>query len=323
MLRCVIGAALFAAWVNAAILPDQVGTYKRIAPQTVSLPDRPLDSEFGLDSTEEADYRSGPRKFSATVWRFHDSTGALAMFDVRRPESATTSDLTDLAVHTSDGTIFAYGNYLFQVTGNLPPLADLKALMAHLPKLSQAPLPALMTFLPPDDLVPDSQRYILGPVSLARFAPGIPASIAAFHTGSEATSGKYQTPKGLLTLTIFSFPTPNLARAQLREVQKIPGAIARRVDSLVAVTIAAPDPEAAQRILAEVHYEANVTFSEQVPQREITDKISFILNVIEFAGLMILLCMMGGILFGSYRILSRKLNRGEDPDAMIELHLSE
>jgi len=323
MLRGVIGAAVFSLVAHAAILPDQIGAYKRTAPQTVSLPDRPLYAEFGLDSSEQADYHSGARKFSATVWRFHDSTGALAMFDSRRPEGATTSDLTSLAVHTSDGTIFAYGNYVFQVTGDLPATAELKSLMAHLPKLNDAPLPALMTFLPPEDLVPDSQRYILGPVSLRKFAPGIPPNVGAFHTGAEATSGKYQTAKGLLTLTIFSFPTPNLARAQLTEVQKIPGAIARRVDSLLAVTIAPPDPDAAQRILAQIHYEVNVSFSEQLPQSEVRDKISFILDVFEFAGLVILLCMLGGVLVGSYRILARKLNRGEDPDAMITLHLSE
>ncbi len=101
------------------------------------------------------------------------STGALAMFDYRRPpEAATTSDLTPVAVHTSDGTIFADGNYVFQVTGSLPSDADLKALMAHLPKVDQTPLPALMTDLPPDDLIADSERYIIGPVSLAPFCSG-------------------------------------------------------------------------------------------------------------------------------------------------------
>ena len=323
MLRGVIAAGLFVSLAQAAILPDQIGPYKRMAPKTVSLPDRALYSEFGLNSTEEADYIAGARRFSATVWRFHDSTGALAMFDYRRPEAATTSDLTPVAVHTSDGTIFADGNYVFQVTGSLPSDADLKALMAHLPKVDQTPLPALMTDLPPDDLIADSERYIIGPVSLARFAPGIPAAVGAFHTGSEAISGKYQTDKGLLTLTIFNFPTPNIARAQLQELQKIPGALARRVDSLVAVVLSPPDPGAAERVLSQVHYEANVTFSEQVPASELKGKIYYILQIFEFAGLLILLCLLGGVLFGGYRVLSRKLNRGEDPDAMITLHLSE
>ena len=316
-------AGLFAILAHGAILPDQIGSFKRTAPRTVSLPDRPLYYEFGLNFTEQADYQAGTRRFSATVWRFGDSTGALAMFDSRLPEGATTSDLTPVAVHTSDGTIFAYGNYVFQVTGNLPSNTDLKSLLAHLPKLNQSPLPVLMTFLPPDGRVPDSERFIVGPVSLARFAPGIAPAIAAFHTGSEAISGKYQTARGLLTLTIFNFPTPNLARAQLQEVKKIPGSIARRVGSLVAVTIAPPDPDAAERILAQVHYEANVTFSEQVPVSDLKTKISFILDVFEFAGMMIAFCVLAGVLFGGCRILSRKLNRGEDPNAMITLHLSE
>ncbi len=84
-----------------------------------------------------------------------------------------------------------------------------------------------------------------------------------------------------------------------------------------------PDPGAAERVLSQVHYEANVTFSEQVPASELKGKIYYILQIFEFAGLLILLCLLGGVLFGGYRVLSRKLNRGEDPDAMITLHLSE
>jgi hypothetical protein len=319
----VIIPVLFAILAHGAVLPDQIGTYKRTAPQTVGVPDQALYAEFGLDSTEQADYKSGSRKFSATVWRLHDSTGALALFDARRPEGATTSDLTKLAVHTSDGTIFAFGNYVFQITGNLPPGAEVKALLEHLPKVDQTPLPALMTFLPPEDLIPDSERYIVGPVSLSRFASGIPASVAAFHTGSEGISGKYRTSKGILTLTIFSFPTPNLARAQAEEMQKIAQATVRRVGSLVAVTIGPPNSEAAGRILANIHYEANVTFSQQVPASELQNKIQFILDLFKLSGLLILLCLAAGIVFGGYRILSRKLNRGVDPDAMIELHLGE
>ena len=45
-----------------------------------------------------------------------------------------------------------------------------------------------MTDLPADGLIPNSERYILGPVSLDRFEPRIPPSVAAFHLGSRGAT---------------------------------------------------------------------------------------------------------------------------------------
>ena len=156
------------------------------------------------------------------------------MFEARRPPGATRDNATKLAVRTSDGVIFAYGNYVFQLTGTLPLAADLQQFYANLPKLEQSPLPPLVTDLPAEGLIPNSERYVVGPVSLDRFFGGVAPSMAAFHLGAEAQVGKYQTDKGLLTLAIFNYPTPNMARERYQEFQKVPGAVAKRVGTLVA-----------------------------------------------------------------------------------------
>ena len=75
----------------------------------------------------------------ATGWRFHDSTGAMAMFEARRPPKATPSKLAKLAVTTSDGVIFTYGNYLLQLTGSLPGSSRTGQLYDQLPLLEQSP----------------------------------------------------------------------------------------------------------------------------------------------------------------------------------------
>src|SRR5262249_52849525 len=155
-------------------------------------------------------------------------------------------------VQTSDGVIFAYGNYVFQFTGGIPMTSDLEAFYAQLPRLEQSTLPALMTFLPPTGLVPNSERYVVGPVSLERFEPRIAPSVAAFHLGAEAQLAKYQTAKGLLSLAIFNYPTPGMARDRYPEFAMVPGAVAKRLGPLVAVTVAPPDADAAERILAQV-----------------------------------------------------------------------
>lgn len=312
------------ATAEAAIFPDQIGAYQKSSPKTVGIPDRALYEEYGLEESEAADYTSPDKqRFSASAWRLHDSTGAMALFQFRRPPGAGTADFLPLAVKTSDGVIFAFGNYVFQFTGNYPDQAGLTGFYRGLAKLENSPLPGLSTYLPPEGLVPNSERYILGPVSLQRFEPAISPSIAAFHLGAEAQLGKYNTPKGLITLSIFYYPTPTMARDQAAAFGKIAGAVVKRAGPLVAVTIAPPDPDAAERILGKINYRAAVTTDAKPPVNEVKGFAKAILSMFVLSGIIIGLAVIGGVGFAAYRILSRKMWRKGDPAAMIVLGLEE
>lgn len=308
---------------HAAIFPDRIGTFEKGSPTSLAVPDRALFDEYGLDATEQAEYKSDAKHFTATAWRFRDSTGALAFFEARRPSGASPAPLAKLAATTSDGEIFAYGNYVFQLTGAVPPAEDLAAVYAQLPKLEQSPLPALISFLPSVGLIPNSERYVLGPVSLDRFEPRIAPSIAAFHLGAEGQLAKYKSPKGPLSLAIFYYTTPNMARERLLEFQKIPGAMVKRAGPLVAVTIDPPDLDSAERLLAQVKYEANLTWSQKVPVNEVKGFARTLLTMFVLAGVILGMCVVAGIAFGGFRILARKMGRRVDSDAMITLGLDD
>jgi len=307
--------------LQAAIFPDQVGAFTKGPVKTVSAPDLDLYDEYGIQATEQAEYASPDKKFLATAWRFHDSTGAMAMFEYRRPPGATPSKLAKLAVSTSDGVILAYGNYLFQLTGSVPGDAELNQIYDQLPLFENSSLPLLVDALPPSGLIPNSERYILGPVSLQRFEPRIAPSLAAFHLGAEAQLGQYQTPKGKLILTVFDYPTPNMARERFDEFEKIPGAVAKRAGPLVAVTIQPPDPDEAERVLAQVRYTANITMNENAPINA-KQVGGMLMSIIALAGLILGLCLVAGIGFGAFRVILRKLgwSTGEAGE-MITLHL--
>ncbi|MGH7868469.1 MAG: hypothetical protein ACREP9_12805, partial [Candidatus Dormibacteraceae bacterium] len=128
-------------------------------------------------------------------------------------------------------------------------------------------------------------------------------------------------PKGKLTLAIFSYPTPGIARERYEEFAKIPGAVVKRAGPMVAVTIQPPDADAAERVLALVRYEANVTLNETPPVN--AKQISgMLLSIFALAGLVLLLCLIAGIGFGAFRVLLRKMGwNPEERDAMIVLHL--
>jgi len=308
--------------VQGAIFPDHLGTYERSAPKTIAVPDKELYDEYGLEATESADYTSpGKKPISATAWKLHDSTGALALFDSRRPPGATQSDFAQLAVHTSDGTIFVFGNYVFQFTGGMFDQPTLNELYTQLTRVENAPLPALSNFLPPEGLVANSERYILGPVGLQRVEPGIPPSVAGFRMGAEAQFAQYQTPKGLLKLLIFDYPTPSMAREQAVEFQKIPGAVVKRTGPLVVATLNPPDPDVAERILSKINYQASVTLNEPTPQSQAKGLARMILNIFVLAGIVLGMCVVGGLGFAVYRIMSRKMWRKEETVEMIVLGL--
>ena len=136
--------------------------------------------------------------------------------------------------------MLAHDNYLLVFDGYKPKFGELEPLLQNLPKLDSSPIPSLSENLPASGLVPNSQRYVVGPVGLEDFYPGIPAGVAGFHLGSEAQIGTFHPDGGEMKLAIFSYPTPNIARERLAEMQKLPGAMAKRSGPLVAVILCLP-----------------------------------------------------------------------------------
>jgi hypothetical protein len=307
--------------VGAAILPDHIGDFAIEKESAPAAYDGPLYKEFGFQSVEKAQYSAPGKRFIVTAWRLHDSTGALALFEALRPADAAPARVMALWASTPDGALSAYGNYVFEFMGTVPEQKDLELLYSQLPQLDQAPLPALVGNLPQDGLIPNSERYILGPVSLARFEPRIAPSMAGFHLGTEAQLGRYRTPKGDLTLTIFSYPTPNIARERQVEYLKLPGTIAKRSGPLVGVVVQAPDPDAAERVLAGVQYAGNLTLNEKVPVNEGLFMYKLFLNIFVLSGVLIALSIIVGIGFGGFRVLRRKLGKPghDDPFQLLRI----
>ena len=312
---------LAAALAQGAILPDQIGTFVKGDTQPLAASDPALLREFGFQAGEQALYKSPDKRFTVSAWRFHDSTGALGLFEARRPANAAPAKLAALSSTTPEGAIFAYGNYVFEVTGAVPEQKDLELLFAQLPQVDLAPLPALIGNLPQDGLIPNSERYVLGPVSLARFEPRIAPALAAFHLGAEAQLGRYRTPKGDLTLAIFSYPTPNIARERQEEYLKVPGTIAKRSGPLVGVVVQPPDADAAEGVLAGVQYAGNLTLNEKVPVNEGLFMYRLFLNIFVLSGVLIGLSIIVGIGFGGFRILRRKLGKPghDDPFQLLRI----
>jgi hypothetical protein len=162
---------------------------------------------------------------------------------------------------------------------------------------------------------------VIGPVGLERFYRGIPPSVAAFHFGAEAQIGVFHSPKGDVELAIFNYPTAQIAMQKVGDFEKLPGAMAKRSGPLVAVVLSAPDSDFAERLLGQVRYQVEITRDEYVPTRRDNPGV-LILNIFILIGILGLFAIVSGLAFGGFRVLRRKGRRGEEPDAMITLHLT-
>jgi hypothetical protein len=321
-MKFLLTAVLLPSLAASAILPDAIAGYRRASTSKPAISEQPIWKEYGLKSSESGAYQNGPAKFTATVWQLQDTTGAMAAFEWQRSASATPSTAAKLAAETPDSLLLVYGNYLLNFAGYKPSKEELDDLTATFRNVDTTVLPALPSYLPSNGLVPNSERYILGPVSLQKFAPGISPSLAAFHFGAEAQMGVFHNAKGDTQMLVFNYPTPQIAMQRVGEFQKLNGAVAKRSGPMVAVVLAPPDPDFAENLLSEVRYQAEVTLDEYVPTRK--DNIGdLVINAFVLIGILLAFAVVSGFALGGFRALRRRSRHGEEADAMITLHLQQ
>lgn len=311
---------LLPALAGAAILPDAIGPYHRVSTSQPAIAARDLWDEYGLRDYESANFENGGAKMTVTAYQLQDSTAAMAAFDWMRPTTAKVSRAADYAAETPDALLLVRGNYLLTFEGYKPSPAQLDALVGTLNNLDSTAFPTLPGYLPAQGLAPNSERYIEGPIGLAQFDNLVPPSVAAFRYGAEAILGDFHSSKGNLTLAVFNYPTPQIARDRLVDFENVPGAMAKRSGPLVAVVVKPADPNTAERLLAQVQYRVDITMEEHIPTRR--DNIgNLVINAFILTGILLVFCVVAGLALGGFRVLRRRGREDSDPDGLITLHL--
>jgi len=81
-------------------------------------------------------------------------------------------------------------------------------------------------------------------------------------------------------------------------------------------------PDEAERLLAQVKYQAEITVAEKPPTLK-DNPANLFLNIMILCGVLILFCVASGLVFGTIRHVWRRSGAAADSDEMISLHLSE
>lgn len=312
MPRCYrVVLALFALSLPAAILPEGMEMHARKTVTQLKPEPAAVWAEYGLQEAERAEYLGASGKIAVSAWRLTDATSALAALQLLRSTLPATA------------AIEQRGNYVLQFEGFTPEEETINQLILHIPRYEGSSLPALTGFLPPAARHGKSERYILGPATLEAFVPGMSPSLVAFHYGTEGQLARYKDKDGDLTLVLFNYPNPQIARERLTAFAEQKQFTSRRTGPLIAVVTQTPSPDAAERILAQVRWEANVTLNQQMPDPKGDNIGVLILNIGKFSLFLILFALLAGGVFAGFRILGRKFSGqipGEDSN-VIALHI--
>ncbi|MDX2152012.1 MAG: hypothetical protein SFV54_14840 [Bryobacteraceae bacterium] len=299
MLRLSLGVLALAAASFGAVLPERVGTATKTPGAPVETPGA-FESEVGLVEAEQAGYG----RLTVSAWKFKDSTGAYSFYLARRG---------------AGGQWQQAGNYVLCFEGGRLRGADLEALIKGLPGRTDDPLPTLPGFLPEQSKVAGSEQFVIGPAGLAASEPRLDASLALFDLGTEVQLAAYE---GGVTLALMAFPTPQIARQRLPEIEKVPGATVRRSGPLVAVAFGTP--AAATAIADAVKYEASVSWNQPTKDYFSGNVADMLIGIFKLTGYILVFCIGAGLFVLGMRRLGRWLSGSPNAvEPMIVLDLKD
>ena len=347
LLSCALPSALFAAPRAPAILPQDFGGWQITKsfetskdPAAADPVNAGLLKEYGFTDFERAVYtRDDARKLTVKAARFQDASGAYGALTFYRTVDMESQDIGDRGYSLNNRVLFCRGNILIDVVfEKLSEMsaAELRELSGNLPQPSggEVNLPELPAYLPKSGAVRNTERYVEGPIALGESNAPVPAQYIDFSKRAEVTLANYELSGNTATLMLVSYPTPQIAAAQLDQMQKAQAAhqlgdqiLFRRTGPLLAIASGPVSENQVKSLLASVNYDANVTWNQRAPNRR--DNVgALIVGVIILAAIIGAISIITGLAYGGFRLAVKRLfpdkvfDRPEQVE-FIALHLSD
>ena len=330
------------------LLPSTFAGWTAAGPSTTVPPtgldpllgeDAPAFREYIVKSVEQRGYTQGPQSTSVTLYRLRDPSSAYGAYTFLRNDALSAADLGSYASASADRALIVVGELVLDVSapanGPRPANADLKQLADMLDKKADhTPYPFIGEHLPEKGRVRDSERYVIGPLSLAHFVPLGTDDWMGFDHSAETILAHYKVAGRDETLLIASYPTQQIAAAKFagilrRFVFDPPGEVqpgqnvlfGKRVSSYIAIVVGAASRQAANKILDQVGYQSNVTWDE--PKQTLTEPgiNSMIVEAFLGTGAIMVFAVAAGIGFGGIRLLVKIFlpNKIFDREKQIEI----
>ncbi len=340
-----------------ALLPQAFGGWEmQGAPHTSTDPSTadPANAgvlkEYRFTDLASATYsRDDGRTLKVRAARFADASGAFGAYTFYLSPEMNKEQIGDQGASLGNRVLFYRGHVLVdaQFSQETPMSgAELRELAGELPKISgsSSNLPSFILFLPSREYVTNTQKYVMGPLALSAVNAPVSADLVDFGASAEASLAHYTTPSGEATLTLISYPTPQMAAEHLKRIdaahqlaQTQPGIsevkgsatfFDKRTGPIVAIATGGISDSDAKTLLGRVNYEASVTWNTPTDNHEVRELYKLILNVVVLCAILGGLAIIAGVAFGGFRILMKRLYPDkvfDRPEQMefISLHLTE
>ena len=302
--------------------------------------------ESGLISSHRGAYSRGgagemakdPATMAAKLYRFRYASGAYAAYTFLRTADMSSSDLTEKSAVGRDRILAVVGSLLLELSSpgaaSLSELKTLVTLLGH--ETPPGVYPTLWRYLPDEGFERTSDHYVLGPAALARVFPlTAQGDWLGFGMGVEAESARYHLGRDSMTLLLAVYPTPQLARARLQEMEQRLGVrpaaeaiageaavvelqpprnhsvlYAERRGLLISLVAGAHDARAARAIFDHVPYETAVTWNEPSWEAKEPPFLVMIVNILIATGLLLLYAFIAGLLFAVARLVVKRVAPG-------------
>lgn len=303
---------LGATHARAAIWPEKWGEHTRAKAEPVAISDASLWAEYEGEEAETARFNSPIGAFRATAWRLRDSTSALAWYYFTRPANCTPIRNAQAGCTTPGQAVLALKNHVFVFSGWRPLDRELLELEKTLPKMrSGGGLPKLPGYLPDRNRIRNSERYIIGVESLSRFESRISPMLVGFENGAEGVSVAYRSPAGDLQVTVFDYPTPQLARTVFSAFEGRKDWAVKRSGTLIAVIPQQVDAKAAASVLDGIEWDVNFMWNEATKPPPMPDVAGMLIAIFQLTGLLLIVCIGGGIGVAGLYYMSRARDRAQ------------
>jgi len=280
-----------------------------------------IEHEYGVTAFTARTYQFGRHRADVLIEQTTDTSAAYGLLTFYRAPTMKTVAGIPLADALGDTTLMVRGAAFIRcsVTGrDVLPEQDYRALLITIggPPPTKRAVEQLPASLPSRGLVQESEKYILGPLAMARVLPSLPVKPIGFGSGAEVQTADYALGPDKLTLVAINYPTPQIARAAFEAIAGSVGPSTgansgefefRREDTYVLVTLKSTSATAANRFLDQ--FKVAKTISPDQVTSEHSDAMQLVnllfANAVLIVGLACISLLGGLVVFGSKR-LARK-----------------
>jgi hypothetical protein len=275
----------------AALLPDSYAGWVAAEPAKMITDPAQADpvnaaalKEYDFTDAALANYKRGGETLSLRALRFHDASGAYGAYSFYRQNGWPKEEIGSGATSNHNRVIFWLGNTVVDANfSHIGPMSgsELRELASHLPVPggNRSIAPPILSDLPKDSLDGQTTHYALGPAGYAGAGGVLPPDLVGFDRGAEVVTANYALRSNAATLTIINYPTPQMAAAQESKIRAYIKAgnqaqppwpqplkdsdqaslEVRRSGPLVALVSGDAIPDESHKLLALLHYDADLT----------------------------------------------------------------